>query len=37
VHLSDAVRLSRVKQDALLRSGLPGINVRNDAYIPDAL
>jgi hypothetical protein len=36
VHLSDAMRLSRIKQDALRRSGLPGINVRHDADIPAA-
>jgi hypothetical protein len=30
------VRLSRIKQDALRRSGLSGINVRHDADIPAA-
>ena len=37
VHLSDAVRPSRIKQDPLRRSGLPGINVRHDADIPATL
>ena len=37
VHLSDAVRPSRIKQDALRRSGLPGIDVRHDADIPATL
>jgi hypothetical protein len=30
------VRLPRIKQDALRRSGLPGINVSHDADIPAA-
>jgi hypothetical protein len=34
VHLAQAVRLSRVKKDALSRSGLPGINVRHDTDVP---
>jgi hypothetical protein len=37
VHLSDAVRPSRIKQDPLRRSGFPGINVRHDADIPATL
>jgi hypothetical protein len=37
VHLSDAMRPSRIKQDALRRSGLPGINVRHDADVPATL
>jgi hypothetical protein len=36
VHLSDAVRLSRIKQDALRRSGLTGIDVGHDADISAA-
>ena len=36
VHLSDAVRLSRIKQDALRRSGLAGIDVGHDADVPAA-
>ena len=36
VHLSDAVRLSRIKQDALRRSGLSGIDVGHDADVPAA-
>ena len=34
VHLSDAVRPSRIKQDALGRSGLAGIDVGHDADVP---
>jgi hypothetical protein len=34
VDLSDAVRSSRVKKDALGRSGLAGIDVRHDADVP---
>jgi hypothetical protein len=34
VHLSDAMRLSRIKQDALRRSGLTSINVGHDADVP---
>ena len=37
VHLSDAVRLSRIEQDALRRSGLTGIDVGHDADIPATL
>src|ERR1700722_1957428 len=37
VHLSDAVRLSRIKQDALRRSGLTGIDVGHDADVPAAI
>jgi hypothetical protein len=33
VDLSDAVRLSRIEQDALSRSGLTGINVSHDADV----
>ena len=33
VHLSDAVRLSGIKQDALRRSGLTGIDVGHDADV----
>jgi hypothetical protein len=36
VHLSDAMRLSRIKQDALGRSGLTGIDVGHDADVPAA-
>jgi hypothetical protein len=36
VHLSDAVRPSRVKQDALRRSGLAGIDVGHDADVSAA-
>ena len=36
VHLSDAVRLSRIKQDALRRSGLASIDVGHDADVPAA-
>ena len=36
VHLSDTVRLSRIKQDALRRSGLTGIDVGHDADVPAA-
>ncbi len=36
VHLSDAVRPSRIKQDALRRSGLAGIDVGHDADVPAA-
>jgi hypothetical protein len=35
--LSDAVRASGIKQDALRRSGLAGINVGHDADIPATL
>ena len=35
--LSDAVRAARIKQDALRRSGLTGIDVRHDADIPATL
>jgi hypothetical protein len=34
VHLSDAMRLSRIEQDALRRSGLSGIDVGHDADVP---
>ena len=34
VHLSDAVRLSRVEQDAFRRSGLTGVDVGHDADVP---
>ena len=34
VDLSDAVRLSRIEQDALRRSGLTGIDVGHDADVP---
>ena len=34
VDLSDAVRLSRIEQDALGRSGLAGIDVGHDADVP---
>ena len=37
VHLADTVRLSRIKQDALRRRGLPGIDVGHDADIPATL
>jgi hypothetical protein len=37
MHLSDAVRPARIKQDALRRSGLPGIDMRHDADIPATL
>jgi hypothetical protein len=37
VHLSDAVRPARIKQDALRRSGLAGINVRHDADVSATL
>ncbi len=37
VHLSDAVRPARIKQDALRRSGLPGIDVGHDADISATL
>jgi hypothetical protein len=37
VHLSDAMRLSRIKQDALGRSGLTSIDVGHDADIPATL
>jgi hypothetical protein len=37
VDLSDAVRLSRIKQDALRRSGLTGINMGHDADVPATL
>jgi hypothetical protein len=37
VHLSDAVRPSRIEQDALRRSGFTGIDVRHDADIPATL
>jgi hypothetical protein len=36
VHLSDAVRLSRIEQDALRRSGLAGIDVGHDADVSAA-
>jgi hypothetical protein len=36
VHLSDAVRLACVEQDALRRSGLTGIDVGHDADVPAA-
>ena len=36
VHLSDAVRPSRIKQDALRRSGLAGIDVGHDADVSAA-
>jgi hypothetical protein len=35
--LSDAVRSSRIKQDALRRSGLTGIDVGHDADVPATL
>jgi hypothetical protein len=34
VDLSDAVRLSRIEQDALGRSGLAGIDVGHNADVP---
>jgi len=34
VDLADAVRLSRIKQDALRRRGLPGVDVGHDADVP---
>jgi hypothetical protein len=34
VDLADTVRLSRIKQDALRRRGLPGIDVGHDADVP---
>ena len=37
MHLSDTMRLSRVKQDALSRSGLTSIDVGHDADVPAAL
>jgi hypothetical protein len=37
VHLADAVRLSRIKQDAFRRRGLPGIDVGHDADVSAAL
>ncbi len=37
VDLADAVRLSRIKQDALRRRGLPGIDVGHDADVPATL
>jgi hypothetical protein len=37
MHLADTVRLSRIKQDALRRRGLPGIDVRHDADVPATL
>jgi hypothetical protein len=36
VHLSDAMRLSRIEKDALRRSGLSGIDVGHDADVPAA-
>jgi hypothetical protein len=36
VHLADAVRLSRIKQDALRRRGLTSIDVGHDADVPAA-
>jgi hypothetical protein len=32
--LTDAVRDPRIKEDALRRGGLAGINVRHDADVP---
>jgi hypothetical protein len=37
VDLADAVRPSRIKQDALRGRGLPGIDVSHDADIPATL
>jgi hypothetical protein len=37
VDLADAVRASRIEQDALRSRGLPGIDVRHDADIPATL
>ena len=37
MHLADTVRLSRIKQDALRRRGLPGIDVGHDADVPATL
>jgi len=37
VHLSDAMRLSRIEQDALGRSGLAGIDVGHDADVSTPL
>src|ERR1017187_5349878 len=37
MHLADAVRLSCIKQDALRRRGLPGIDVGHDADVPATL
>jgi hypothetical protein len=37
MHLADTVRLSRIKQDALRRRGLPGIDVGHDADVSAAI
>jgi hypothetical protein len=37
MHFADAVRDARIKEDALSRSGLAGINVRHDADVPTTL
>jgi hypothetical protein len=37
VHLADAVRLSRIKQDALRRRRLTGVDVGHDADISASL
>jgi hypothetical protein len=37
MHLSDTMRLSRVKQDTLGRSGLTRIDVGHDADVPATL
>jgi hypothetical protein len=37
MHLSQPVRDARIKQDALCRSRLPGINVRHDADVSTAI
>jgi hypothetical protein len=34
MHLTDTVGDARVKQDALCRSRLPGVNVRHDSDVP---
>jgi hypothetical protein len=37
MHFADAVRDARIKEDALSRSGLAGIDVGHDADVPAAL